>query len=66
VELQRRVEKQSFASPFGAELKELLLRGDERWISRRPWIYIDYPLCIVIDDVTIIIIYNYPLLYHYP
>ncbi|CAL1158431.1 unnamed protein product [Cladocopium goreaui] len=26
-ELQRRVEQQSFASPFGAELKELLLRG---------------------------------------
>ena len=28
-ELWRRVEQQSFASPFGAELKELLLRGGE-------------------------------------
>ena len=37
-ELQQRVERQSFASPFGAELKQLLLRGAGDLIGIY-WIY---------------------------
>ena len=61
------------AAPRGAaELCLALRRGAEGTAAARrrtldiPETLVDYPLCIVIDDVTIIIIHNYPLLYHYP